>query len=349
MKINVSIIVPVYNSKKYLHYCLNSLVKQTFNSIEIILVDDGSTDGSYDICLAYKSKYSNIKVFKTKHHGVSFARNLGINKSEGNYICFVDSDDWLPNNAIELLYNNIINNNSDICWGSIKTIWPHINNTVKTKDSFYSLNDKKDVLNIIYNMHESSCSRVYKKEIINKHLIRFDENIKNGEDSVFIHNYLSKINKISTISDVVYFYNKLEKNTSVSRYHDDLYKWRVIELKARLEAYKKWANNDIEYNSISNNRINYFINEIINYYNDEDVNVKDIQNKINYFIKHIKEEYEMNDRNSMLIEQINCNQTIEKTLLKKTCITKIAKKILYPYITISRRIKVAYYSRNMLK
>lgn len=110
----ISIIVPVYNVKNYIDRVINCLINQTYHNLEIILVDDGSTDGSSKLCDKYKKKDNRIKVIHQKNSGVSVARNVGLKHATGEYIGFVDSDDYISLNMYEELYNNLISTNSDI-------------------------------------------------------------------------------------------------------------------------------------------------------------------------------------------------------------------------------------------
>ena len=103
----ISVIVPVYNVESYLSRCVDSIVEQTYHDLEIILVDDGSTDGSPQICDDYATKDSRIKVIHKKNGGEGDARNCGVVSSHGEYMSFVDSDDWLTPNAIEVLYHSM--------------------------------------------------------------------------------------------------------------------------------------------------------------------------------------------------------------------------------------------------
>lgn len=114
----VSIIVPIYNVEKYLHRCVESIISQTYEKIEIILVDDGSPDESGKICDEYAKKDNRIKVIHKTNGGISSARNAGIKASTGDYIVYVDSDDWLEKNAIEILHTTIINENVDTVIGN---------------------------------------------------------------------------------------------------------------------------------------------------------------------------------------------------------------------------------------
>ena len=111
----VSIIIPVYNSSKYLRDCLDSVVNQTYKDIEIILVNDGSTDNSLDIINEYKEKYANIIAYNITNHGQGYARNMGIRKSSGKYIMFIDSDDYVDVDIVNSLVTNIGSSDIAIC------------------------------------------------------------------------------------------------------------------------------------------------------------------------------------------------------------------------------------------
>lgn len=121
-QITVSVIIPVYNAEKFLEKCLDSIVKQTLENFEIILVNDGSTDHSGDICERYASEYSNIFVFHKENGGsASEARNVGIKYAKGVYICFVDNDDMLPNNYIlAYMHEKAISADADLIIGRKK-------------------------------------------------------------------------------------------------------------------------------------------------------------------------------------------------------------------------------------
>ena len=110
----ISVIVPVYNVEKYLDKCINSLINQSYNNLEIILIDDGSTDNCGEICDKYALKDNRIKVIHKKNEGLSAARNLGISISKGDYIIFIDSDDWVDKEILLKLLNLIKKYNSDI-------------------------------------------------------------------------------------------------------------------------------------------------------------------------------------------------------------------------------------------
>ena len=143
----VSIIVPVYNVEKYLERCLDSLINQTLKDIEIILVDDGSTDDSGNICDKYAKKDKRIKVIHKENGGLSDARNIGLSIANGRYLQFVDSDDFIHKQMIEILYNTIINNNADISICDFDKVYENTKIKYNTKE--ISLNFTLDTLNII--------------------------------------------------------------------------------------------------------------------------------------------------------------------------------------------------------
>lgn len=114
---SISVIVPVYNTEKYLERCIDSILNQTFTNFELLLINDGSTDRSGDICDIYQQKDDRIKVFHDKNNGVTYARNIGVKCSKGSYLCFVDADDYLLPHYLETMYNGI-GSNGDIAYAA---------------------------------------------------------------------------------------------------------------------------------------------------------------------------------------------------------------------------------------
>ena len=113
----ISVIVPVYNVERYLRQCLDSLINQTYNELEVIMVDDGSKDSSGKICDEYSEKYDNFKVVHKENAGLGMARNTGFEHIKGEYVTFVDSDDYLEPDCIATLYNELRNKDVDMCKG----------------------------------------------------------------------------------------------------------------------------------------------------------------------------------------------------------------------------------------
>ena len=165
----ISVIIPVYNVENYLKRCVDSVRQQTYTNLEIILVNDGSTDNSRKICEEYTKIDSRIKVVNKKNGGLSDARNAGIDIAQGKYLCFVDSDDWIAINCLEILKNNLIVTNADISVGQLTS--------VKRYEEFYAsstgkittyINEKAVEEYLYQRISPSACGKLYKREIFTK-------------------------------------------------------------------------------------------------------------------------------------------------------------------------------------
>ena len=204
----ISVIVPVYNTANFLERCIKSILKQSFGDIEIVCIDDGSTDNSLSILKNFAKKDSRIKAIHQENKGLSNARNKGLNCSIGEYILFVDSDDELENNAIQNLYNGIIHGNVDAAVGEIRLIFDNnldksleYQNYFKLKYSgIYELND-----NIINDFYVCACGIMYKREIVNKLKLCFPDKLF-FEDNYWHWTYFSSVKKINFIKEYVYRY-----------------------------------------------------------------------------------------------------------------------------------------------
>ncbi len=208
MNCKVSVIIPVYNCIKYLDKAVASVISQTeFDSTELILVDDGSTDGSEKLCNSYAAKYDNIFVIHQKNSGVSVARNAGLDAAKGEYIAFLDSDDeYKPDFIAEMLQGTdadlvccdyFVENEDEKNLGSI------------FKDGFYSKNDfnLSFFLNAISVQFYSCWDKLYKNEIIKKYSLKFLSGVKYGEDMVFVFDYLKHCESFRFTDKRLYHYN----------------------------------------------------------------------------------------------------------------------------------------------
>ena len=193
----VSIIVPVYNTENYLEKCISSLLEQTYTNMEIILIDDGSTDKSGLICDAYL-KYDNIKVIHKENGGISSARNLGLDYASGEFVFFVDSDDHVENDYIETL---IVKENEDFVQGLYNSV----------DDAREGVWSKEEVFeDFARYSFETPVQFVwcncYKKQIIDKFALRFDEKVILGEDGRWNLNYLKHVSFIRREKKVPYYH-----------------------------------------------------------------------------------------------------------------------------------------------
>lgn len=196
-----SIIIPIYNVEKYLSKCLDSLVNQTFTDIEIICVNDGSSDNSLQVLNEYASQDNRIKVINQENLGVSTARNVGIDNATGEYLLFVDADDWLDLKTCEILYNSISINSADLL--SFNAFF------VKNKQEIYGL--KKNLNSVLYG---EMWSISYKKDFLLKYNIKFPKHIKIAEDHIFKIQALINTNKILILEDYLYYYCADRENSS---------------------------------------------------------------------------------------------------------------------------------------
>ena len=194
MKIKVSVIVPVYNVEKFIDKCLNSIVNQTLKEIEIIVVNDGSPDNSQKIIDKYVKKYpEKVQSFIKENGGQGSARNLGIEKAKGEYISFVDSDDWLDLDALEKMYSLAKKDNSDIV---ICDMVDHYAN--------YTIYHNCTKYNSVFEVTPSACNKIFKKELIKD--FRFLSKLW-YEDFNFTTKILFNTDKISNISEGFYHCN----------------------------------------------------------------------------------------------------------------------------------------------
>lgn len=204
----ISVIVPFYNSERYLRDCLQSILSQSLRDIEIICVNDGSTDSSVEIVHKLMQEDDRIKLFSQQNRGRSSARNLGLEKAEGDFVCFVDADDLLPGNSLEILYSSTTKYSSDASVGSIAVRYD-VHHEFKESDLAYYTVRKNGVYavtdEIIDSFHCSSCACLFRKEIIEKYALRFPEGL-NYEDAYWHWCYFSVCNTVSFVKRPVYKY-----------------------------------------------------------------------------------------------------------------------------------------------
>ena len=213
----ISIIIPVYNSVKYIDNCISSVLSQTLTDWECILVDDGSTDGSGKRCDYWAGKDPRVKTLHQPNKGVSAARNAGLELITGDYLSFVDSDDWLDCDCLQLLYEKIITSDTELCTVGFYYEYPNkrvdnysIADIVSIEpscvDSFADLN--KHFLLFV------PVAKLYKSSIIRERRLRFEENCSYGEDLLFNYAYLEHVRRIANIPDCKYHYRQIKGSLS---------------------------------------------------------------------------------------------------------------------------------------
>lgn len=191
----VSILVPAYNVEKYVSQCLESIVNQTYRNLQIVVVDDGSTDATGKICDKYAEEDSRVEVFHVSNGGVANARNILLSKIKGEYFLFIDSDDWIEQDTIEVLLNEMLNRNVDLIGydcvnsdASSKIDSSHTIEMVYDKDGFIHEYLKHNKIN------GALWNKLFKTSLVRKN--RFREDISYGEDALFCWQLIKNINSV---------------------------------------------------------------------------------------------------------------------------------------------------------
>ena len=212
----ISVIIPVYNVGPFLPECLDSIINQSYKNLEIIIVNDGSTDGSRDICEKYRLMDSRIKLINQKNSGAAKARNVGIDNSSGKFLSFIDSDDYIHKDMIKILYDNIKKFNADIsfCDYSIDK-----NEVLKNPTSIPIVLPEYEMFSRLYGKNGdkiiSACVKLHKKELFNN--IKFPAG-KIYEDTFIIHKLIDVSKKIVYVGDKLYFYRMRSGSVTHSKY-----------------------------------------------------------------------------------------------------------------------------------
>ncbi|MPS73225.1 MAG: glycosyltransferase family 2 protein [Chryseobacterium sp.] len=223
----ISVIIPIYNAAHYLPETIESVLAQDHKNFELILVNDGSVDRSLDICNEYSIKDSRILVIDQKNNGVSSARNAGLEDANGEYICFIDADDWVENDYLSTLSKDAEEKNSDLVISNVKKQLP--DKTIKGN------NFKKDLLESesflpsdffvddFFVLENPPFAKLFKKSIIDKNSLRFDKELKNGEDFIFVLEYALHCKKITFINKFTYNYNLNSDSSVTQKYFKNYY------------------------------------------------------------------------------------------------------------------------------
>lgn len=244
----VSIIIPVYNVSKYIDSCLRSIIKQDYLNLEIILINDGSTDDSLIKCNFWKSQDERIIVLSNNNKGVSYTRNYGLKFSTGDYIAFIDPDDFISFNFISSMVKLLEENNTDLACCSIKKfLYENEINFEKGNENFYVVTDIKK--NLFQTAGGFLANKLYKSSIIKKNNLLLDEKIHISEDLLFNMQYASFCNSMIISENCKYFYR--QHNESAYQKHSE--KWfTVLDTYGILLGDKKLVSNELKYTVIFN-------------------------------------------------------------------------------------------------
>ena len=266
----ISIIVPIYNVEQYLSKCIDSILAQIFTDFELLLIDDGTPDRSGVICDEYAMKDDRIRVFHKENGGVSSARNLGLDEARGEWVAFVDSDDWIEKEMYQSLYNVADSYDVDVVMCGYSVISTNRSVPVPVLSKFGGLNtiDKNKLIARIVgaNVYGESvqmgtvCSVLIKKESING--LRFSD-LRYAEDKLFLLELILKVNNVFVLSDCFYNY-RVNEHSVTRRFDPTLFNDLVLSIRS-LDRLFNQSNNDILFKQERlNNILMFFVTLLCN-------------------------------------------------------------------------------------
>ena len=346
--VKVSIIMPVYNASKYIEQSVISVNNQSLKDIELICIDDGSTDNSLELLNKLKDKYDFIKIFTQENQGSGQARNYGISEASGEYIAFLDADDiFLDNDALEKMYFYGHKNNANMVGANLKRI-----NLDGSLDKYYDYEntdfkyfDKKDViLPVEYGIPFAFYRNIFKKAFVDEKNFKFP-NLKRGQDPIFLANILTNLDEIYVLNCDLYGYNNkvaggvnVKVNTYEKKYDyimhfkDTFDILKNNEFDNAFEGYKKeFVNYLIFENNLKDSDIRKIVPEIFEnikeYYNEEDYGYN--------YISIIYNNKNLDDINN----ELNDFRLIKQSLFEETLINDnfIDLEYLQEYVSISKK------------
>ena len=240
MNSKISVIVPFYNINKLaLRRCIDSILRQSYRDFELIIVNDGSSKNYEDIEKEYLEKDNRIIFIRNEHAGVSAARNKGIEVSKGEYIAFVDSDDYVEENYLSTLYNAI--QDSDIAIGAVlvQNYWTY--HRWEDRRLFFSQPSRYNGLQYI-----NFCwNKLYKSRIIKDNNIKFEESVKLGEDALFLNEYYKYCETFRSVKSYLYFY-EYNYNSAVNKYDLNFWNWEQKVIQVQWDLFHQYPLSDIE-------------------------------------------------------------------------------------------------------
>lgn len=236
-----SVIVPIYNVINFIHPCIDSILSQNSEDFEVLLVDDGSTDGSAAVCDEYAQKDDRIRVIHKQNGGLVSARNTGIANAKGDYILYVDGDDWVSEKWLEVIYHQIVSSPEKpdiVVFGSVMIYDDRQNiNKINTEAGFYNrIRLEKEIFPRLISdpkleygaavFLSASWNKAYKRELLRDHRC-FDENVRLGEDTAYVFECVLNANSVAVSKEILYYYNKMNSGSILTKYDPNRIKKRL--------------------------------------------------------------------------------------------------------------------------
>ena len=310
--IKVSVIVPVYNVEKYLEKCLDSLASQTLKELEVIIVNDGSPDNSEKIIDKYVKKYQNFYGYKKKNGGLSSARNYGIKYAKGEYIAFLDSDDYVRNDMYLKMYDKAVSDNFDMVVCDVNYVFDDKEYVVTSNIKTDTTNNKKTMKNI----YPAAWNKIFKKELLTKNDVYFKEGVW-FEDVEFIYRLLPYVKNIGVVHEPFNQYVQREgsiTNTVNKKIYDYVYNMNgVIDFYKERKLYDEYRK-ELEYSYV---RYVYatFVKSTLRY------DYKDYLESVSFAIKSVHDYFPKYRRNGYFYQSLKGIYLV--------IFTKLLAKIMY--------------------
>jgi len=255
----ISVIMPIYNVEKYIKTSVDSILNQSFRDFELILIDDGSTDNSGELCDKYAAKDSRVRVFHIKNNGVSNARNVGLRHANGQYVYFCDGDDYIDDNAFQVMSDILRKYSIDLLIFGYYFEAHKVDKNGRLYIDRYSASfdynslysSKEDIKKDLVNMWNKSLmynvwNKLYRLDIIRNQNIEFSTKLTMGEDLDFSNKYFVYCNSFYVLSDCFYHYIRERENSATTRFIDGWFKIRVEEHERLLNFFHSCGILDVE-------------------------------------------------------------------------------------------------------
>lgn len=312
-EIKLSFIIPVYNAGEYIEKCIESIINQTYKNFEVILVDDGSKDNSYELISRYASKFNKIVAITQENGGPSKARNRGIELATGDYLAFVDADDYLDDSFAKRMIEKTYTGKSDlvVCsyieMNTLGTINVTIFNNLKA-----SLVEENDIClaEVLKGPGGLVWGKLFKRSIIENKNLRFDENYKMCEDLLFCIEYIKEVKFSSRCDEYLYIHNKCNESSITAKYTFDMF-YKQVEIQEKI---KYILNNNNIYSEDKEALLNERFKDILQYSIERefsDKNRKKLKERIININKVI-----LNENIKGYINQIQGKGPIDKAIVK---------------------------------
>lgn len=307
-----SVIIPVYNVEKYIDRCLKSIISQNYDDLEIIVIDNGSTDSSGSICDTYASEYSNISVYHIENHGVGTARNFGLSKARGEFIYFVDSDDYLVGNLFADFADKLVSDLDLVVFSYYNSFEEDLTEKSRTEKSlpFKGNYDKDGFIKIFKELFLSDMlytvwNKIYRTEFLLENNLSFEQ-YELGEDVRFNLDVYHKVNKIYLSQDSYYVYVIGRKGSAMSGYNPKRLQYQLQELKMVDNLLSDWNLDSFDFDNTVKARI-----LMSNIYNITKQNLS-----LNRKIKLVKDTCERQDMEDFIKNDSSALNPLIKLLLK---------------------------------